>query len=84
LTNCKKAVIIKAVQIKTKKMENEQEKVNKTLAFILGNRGILFATAVTILLLVFGLFALFSMPTTSQYQGLIKQVETKAELMSGK
>ncbi|MDX9971056.1 MAG: hypothetical protein RBS56_04095 [Candidatus Gracilibacteria bacterium] len=62
----------------------ENEKINKTLSFFLGNKALLFAAFVAIIGVVFGLISLFSLSSTSQYQGLIKQVENTTQTMSQK
>lgn len=62
----------------------EKGKFSKIMALLLEKKGILFATIITILFAVFGIFALFSMNSASEYQGLIKQVESTTELMTGK
>lgn len=62
----------------------ENEKVNKILSFLLGNKALLFASVVAIIAIVFGLISVFSLSSTSQYQGLIKQVESTTQTMSQK
>lgn len=62
----------------------ENEKLHKTLSFFLGNKALLFGTVVAIIALLFGMISLFSLSSTSQYQGLIKQVESTTQTMSQK
>ena len=58
--------------------------MHKTLSFFLGNKALLFGTVVAIIALLFGMISLFSLSSTSQYQGLIKQVESTTQTMSQK
>jgi hypothetical protein len=59
----------------------ENEKLSNTLSFFLGNKALLFGTLVAIIAIIFGLVSLFSLSSTSQYQGLIKQVESTTQSM---
>ena len=60
------------------------EKTTQKLNFFLGNKGLLIAVIVVILATIIAVFSLGSLGNTSQYQGLIKKVETETSQMGGK
>lgn len=60
--------------------KQEEKPKNKTLSFLLNNKGLLLAIIVVIIVAIIGISSLFDFGSTSQYQGLIQKVEQETSL----